>query len=376
MNQQPAVAQFKEKGPPGAPQVEVTRPSPPDSDVAWQAFSNVAIIGMAALAAIAALYFGRSIIMPVAAALIIGITLSPLQKLAAAHRIPPAITGALLVLIFVALLYAVATVLLNGVSEWLARGPELGEIVKQKFRWLEGPLATFRQATKAMTETGGTAAPTVAVETGAATMATQALSVITPAVSEFIVFFGTLLFFLLGIDKLRRQLITHFETRAARLRVVRIWNDIEQNLITYLSTVSVINLGLGTVTALMLWVIGFPNPFAFGALAFVLNYIPYVGPAVLVATLFAVGLIAMPSLGGALLAPALFVALATVEGHFITPSVVGKRLTLSPFLVFLALAFWTWLWGPVGTLMATPLLIVSLVVLSHLFPREETVLPK
>lgn len=376
MNHQPAVAQFKEKGPPGAPQVEVTSPSPPDSDVAWQSFSHIAIVGMAALAAIAALYFGRSIIMPVAAALIVGITLSPLQKLAAAHRMPPAITGALLVLVFFGLLYVVATVLINGVSEWLARGPELGEIVKQKFRWLEGPLATFRQATKAMSETGGTAAPTVAVETGTATIATQALSVITPAVSEFIVFFGTLLFFLLGIDKLRRQLITHFETRAARLRVVRIWNDIEQNLIAYLSTVSVINLGLGTVTALMLWVIGFPNPLAFGALAFVLNYVPYVGPAVLIATLFAVGLIAMPSLGGALLAPALFVAIATVEGHFITPSIVGKRLTLSPFLVFLALAFWTWLWGPVGTLMATPLLIVSLVVLSHLFPREETVLPK
>jgi len=138
---------------------------------------------------------------------------------------------------------------------------------------------------------------------------------------------------------------------------------------------SMINLALGAITTLMLYLIGFPNPITFGLITIALNYIPYLGPAIVAAVLFGVGLVAMPTLYQAALAPALFVAIASVEGHFITPSLVGHRLTLSPFLVFLALVFWTWLWGPVGAFLAVPLLIVSIVVLAHLMPGEEMKLP-
>jgi len=136
-----------------------------------------------------------------------------------------------------------------------------------------------------------------------------------------------------------------------------------------------INVALGATTTLMLYLVGFPNPVTFGLLTALLNYVPYIGPAIVAIMLFCVGLVAMPSLGHAALAPALFVAITTVEGHFITPSLVGRRLTLSPFLVFLALAFWTWLWGPIGAFLAVPLVIVSFVVLGHLLPRDETTLP-
>ncbi len=125
----------------------------------------------------------------------------------------------------------------------------------------------------------------------------------------------------------------------------------------------------------MLALVGFPNPLTFGLLTVVLNFIPYIGPAIIAVVLFCVGLVAMPSLAQAALAPALFVAIATVEGHFLTPAIVGRRLTMSPFLVFLALAFWTWLWGPVGAFLAMPLLIMSFVVLGHLLPREEGTIP-
>src|SRR5213075_2027979 len=125
----------------------------------------------------------------------------------------------------------------------------------------------------------------------------------------------------------------------------------------------------------MLCLVGFPNPVTFGLLVAVLNYIPYIGPAIFAVVLFCVGLVAMPALAQAALAPALFVAIATAEGHFITPSIVGRRLTLSPFLVFLALVFWTWLWGPIGAFLAVPLLIVSFEVLGHIWPREEMNLP-
>jgi predicted PurR-regulated permease PerM len=140
--------------------------------------------------------------------------------------------------------------------------------------------------------------------------------------------------------------------------------------------VTMINAALGVIVALGAWLLGLPNPAIFGLLAALLNYVPYVGPAVMVVVLFGVGLVTFPFLGQALLAPAGLLALTTMEGHFITPTIVGRRLTLNPLLVLLALAFWTWIWGPFGAFLATPLCIIGLVVFNHLFPTDDAKLPE
>jgi predicted PurR-regulated permease PerM len=106
-----------------------------------------------------------------------------------------------------------------------------------------------------------------------------------------------------------------------------------------------------------------------------LNYIPYLGPACMALMLFAVGLVTFSSFGEVLIAPALLIALTTLEGHLITPTVLGRHLTLNPLAVFLAIAFWTWLWGPLGAFLAVPLLIVALVIQGHVFPADEIKLP-
>jgi predicted PurR-regulated permease PerM len=355
-----------------ASQVQVTAPEPPSSaEVSWEELSQFALIGIGFVVAIAAFYFARSILMPVLAATIIGITLSPVQKYAERYRIPPIVTGVALVALFCGGLWLGITLAAAPLTAWVARAPELSGMIKGKLQLLDRPLAVLRELQSALAGVTGGPKPTVAVETNLAQIAQQALFIITPALTELVIFFGTLLFLLVGITRMRRQLIVFFSSRDTRLTVVRIWNDVEQNLIAYLATVTIINLGLGVVTAGLLYVLGFPNPLAFGVLISVLNYVPYIGAAIFVAILFVVGLIALPTLGGALLAPALFVAIATIEGQFITPAIVGHRLTMSPFLVFLALAFWAWLWGPLGAFLATPFLIVCLVVIGHLFPRND-----
>src|SRR5262249_9856161 len=110
-------------------------------------------------------------------------------------------------------------------------------------------------------------------------------------------------------------------------------------------------------------------------LAAILNYIPYIGPAIMVAVLFAVGLVVFPTLGEALVAPLGFVAVTTVEGQFVMPTVVGRHLTINPLTIFLAVAFWAWLWGPFGAFLAVPLCIVGTVTMDHLFPDENPALP-
>jgi predicted PurR-regulated permease PerM len=102
---------------------------------------------------------------------------------------------------------------------------------------------------------------------------------------------------------------------------------------------------------------------------------PYIGPAVTIVILLGVGLMSFESLTQALVAPVVFFAASIVEGEFVTPSIVGLRLALSPLLVFLSVAFWTWFWGPFGALLAVPLLIIGMVALNHVYPTPATKLP-
>jgi predicted PurR-regulated permease PerM len=346
----------------------------PDIPALWRMGAVVATQIMGVLALIAALYFGRSILLPVVAGIVVGITLTPVVKLGKRFNIPMPVSTVLVVFLVVGIIGLVLTFFAAPLTEWIARAPEIGAAVKEKLRVFDYPLLVFHDIKNAIMPAGATGS-TVAVEQNPAEMVGAALVVITPALGQFVVFFGTLIFFLATNNTLRQKLVVAFVTRDGRLRMLRIWNDIEENLIGYVGVVTLINVGLGAVTAVMLYLIGFPNPLTFGLLTVVLNYVPYLGPAIVALVLFGVGVVAMPSLLQAALAPALFVAIATAEGHFITPSIVGRRLTLSPFLVFLALAFWTWLWGPVGAFLAVPLVIVSYVVFGHLWPEQESSLP-
>ena len=129
------------------------------------------------------------------------------------------------------------------------------------------------------------------------------------------------------------------------------------------------------VATLVTRALGFPAPLLWGALAFVLHYIPYVGPGMMHIILFVIGLLTFDTLWPALIAPLFFMTFTFIEGHFLMPNIVGRQLLLHPLAVFLSLAFWAWLWGPIGAFLATPILIMATVASDHLYPRSKTTLP-
>jgi predicted PurR-regulated permease PerM len=202
------------------------------------------------------------------------------------------------------------------------------------------------------------------------------LEFLSPTFTEFLLFFVTLVLFIASWKDLRRALIMNFGDRTSRLRTLRILNDIEEQLGSYLLTVTVINAGVGIATGLICAVTGMPNPAGLGALAATLNYIPIIGPVATFAVLVVVGLVAFPTLTGALMAPLLFGVFTFLEGHFITPTIIGRKLELNALAVLLTLAFWTWLWGPMGGFLSSPLLIVALILKEHLMPVETPQLPE
>ena len=193
---------------------------------------------------------------------------------------------------------------------------------------------------------------------------------LSPTFTEFLLFFATLVLFIASWKDLRRALIMTFADHASRLRTLRILNEIEGHLGGYLLTVTMINLGVGAATGIICAVTGMPNPAGLGALAATLNFFPIIGPVAMFVILTVVGVIAFSTLGAGLIAPLAFVGLTFLEGHFVTPAIIGRRLELNALAVFIALAFWTWLWGPMGGFLSSPLLIVALILKDHLMPDD------
>jgi len=338
----------------------------------WTPAAHMATVGIFVLLLGVCLYFSRPILVPVVAALIIGTTLAPIVKRAVRYRISPWATAVALGAILLIAAATAVTLLASPVSEWIAKAPDVGAAIKQKLYVLDRPLAALRELQEVLLPSAGNV---VAVEPSQLGILTPVVAFVTPAVVAITLFFVTLIFFLATQMDFRRYVVSFFTTRDAKLRFIRISNDIEEHLASYVAVVTMINFGLGVVVAIGAWLFGLPSPVILGLVAMVLNYIPYIGPACTTVVLLGLGLVTFPSLGYALMPPAAFVALATIEGQFITPTVLGHRLTLNPLVVLLAIAFWAWLWGPIGAFLAVPLTIVILVTMTHLFPPEESKLP-
>ena len=357
-------------------QLDLVEPTPVASgEVFWRGTVEMAIIGIFLLLALATLQFSRALLLPATLAVVIGTMMAPLAERLTRLRISPWLASFMLVAVFLATLCVVIVVLSGLVTDWAAKNPNIGLTLRAKLQGLDRPLAALRDLQNGISGQLG-------VDIGAlrfdmtANFIAPLLSILTPAIGQLLLFFGTLFFFLAGHENFRRQLIALSHKRRDRLRVLRIFNDVERNLSSYVGILTLINVAIGSLTATLAALIGLPNPIALGVLAFGLNYVPMIGPAIMAIVLLTVGLVVFPSIGYALLAPAIFIAQSVVEGQFVTPSVVGRRMTMNPFAIFLSVAFWVWLWGPLGALLAMPLLIVFMVARGHLYPSNGVALER
>jgi len=337
----------------------------------WAFASQVAICGIFLIVFVAALDLARPVLLPVTFAFVVGWMLGPLQVRADRAGVPTLITAISLWLLVIVVCNGLVMLLSAPVIDWIDKAPEIGRLLKERLYFLNGPWSALQDLRNAILPEDQTKSAGLDLMT----IVQPVLSVATPALGQVLVFFATLFFVLLGRSSLRRALVVRFDDPEARLRTLKIWNDVEHQLTSYLSVVAIINLVVGLGAAAIAFSVGLPNALAWGVLAFILNFIPYLGAVIMELILLGVGLVTFPTLTHALAAPLLYLVFTTLEGHFITPSIMGRRLTLSPLIVFLSLVFWTWLWGPAGAFLAVPLLIVGLVAIHHIFPKHEPNLP-
>lgn len=355
----------------------VRTPALERSDRLWRRLTQVAIIVIALIVLAAALVAARAVLIPIVAAIIIGSVIGPAIESLGRRGIPTPVASVLLVGLLCVILYGFAAALAGPLADWIDRAPEIGRTMKERFEAFQPALTTlksFVESIEAIGRSTSTGAP-LQVDIADSTVVTSMVSVVTPAIGEFILFIGSLLFFLAGRVQIKRKVVQVIAPRPTRLAALRVFRAIEDRLGAYLVTATFINIGLGVATGLMTWAVGLPNPFLWGALACVLNYIPYVGPAVMTLILTVVGLITFPTILHGFAPMAIFLVLTTIEGQFLMPLIVGRRIYLNPFAVFLSMAVWTWLWGPVGTFLAVPLLIAGKALVDEILLARRPQLP-
>lgn len=330
-----------------------------------------ALVALLIICVVAVLYAAKAFFLPVVMAFVVGTMLSPAAGFLERRRIPRSVSAVLIVTAVAAGGAFIVGLISSPVMEWSTRLPELGSLLKDKLHVFDRLLALWLQLQGML---GGSDAA-AGFQMPKFDWVQPAIEFLSPTFTEFLLFFATLVLFIASWKDLRRALIMTFAEHATRLRTLRILNEIEGQLGGYLLTVTMINLGVGAATGIICAVTGMPNPAGLGALAATLNFFPIIGPVAMFVILTVVGVIAFSTLGAGLIAPLAFGGIIFLEGHFITPTIIGRRLELNALAVFIALAFWTWLWGPMGGFLSSPLLIVALILKEHLLPDDSPQLP-
>ena len=331
-----------------------------------------ALVALLVIAVVTVLYFAKAFFLPVATAFVVGTMLSPAAGYLERHRIPRSVSAVLIVIAACAGLAFIVGLIASPVMEWSTRLPELGALLKEKMHLFDRPLALWQQLQGLL---GGSELPSGSFQMPKFEWVQPTFEFLSPTFTEFMLFAATLILFIASWRDLRRALIMTFADRDTRLRTLRILNEIEGSLGGYLLMVTAINLGVGAATGIICAATGMPNPAGLGALAATLNFFPIIGPVATFVILTAVGVMSFSTLSAGLMAPLAFVGLTFLEGHFVTPTIIGRRLELNALAVLMALAFWTWLWGPMGGFLSSPILIVGLILKEHLMPADAPQLP-
>jgi predicted PurR-regulated permease PerM len=343
-------------------------PEPPPASDEASAVPRWAVIGIFLMLFVAGLAYARAFLMPVVLAVLLQLVFSPIRRQLERLGIPSGIAAALIVgALVVGLLGGVASLAVPA-STWVERAPTIGWELRSKLGELQGVTDGMQRAVRQIEEiaAGGDdpAVQRVKVENerGALTIAMSL-----PGVLAQVLFTLVLLFFLLASGDMFYEKIVHvMPTFPDKRRAIRIARDIERKLSRYLSTITLINAGLGLAVGAAMWWFGMPNPALFGILAFLLNFIPYLGAVFGMAAALIVGILSLETLGQALAVTAVYFLLTTLEGQFVTPYFVGRSLRLNTVVVFFSVTLFAWLWSVVGMLVATPLLVTFRTFAEHI----------
>lgn len=328
------------------------------------------IIAACALAVV--LRVGREVLIPLVAAVLLALVLSGVVETLRRYRIPRGLSAAVLLLLGVFAAGAAIDAVWTPASQWLQDAPRVLRTIEHKVRPARSAVLRLNEiATRASAiantgiETRPGTAPVAPVAPANTVSAMEVLAGTGWALATTVTILALALLLLAAGPPTLARMTAALASDLHAVHVLRIIDAIRVEMGRYYGTLALINLSLGVATALTMWLLGMPNPVLWGAMATVLNFIPYLGSATTLAVLTVVALVTFNSIAHVLLVSASYLALATVEGQIVEPVFFGRRLRLNPIIVFVALWLGGWLWGVAGVIFAVPVLVVAKVAAAH-----------
>ena len=348
-------------------------PGRPDESAVYRKTSRTALIGILILGIVAAIYLARDFLLPVVFAFLIALTFRPAVRKLALYNVPPwaAATGFASILVLTTL---VAAYLASGpISGWIADAPEIQRTFVEKIQHIRSWFSGFVNLTEKIQDAAAPASAAgvqevVIKESGLPALLAMAAGY--PA--HFVVMLSGALviavFLMASGDLFYEKLVRVLPTFTDKKTALRIVYDVEREVSAYLLAFTAINAGVGLAVAISFQLLGMPTPYLWALLAFVLNFIPYIGPITGVALSGLAAIVVFDSIGYALLTPFAYAIFIATESQLVSPYVLGRRLQINSVAILLALAFWAWAWGVAGVIVAVPLLVTFRVFCSHLAP--------
>lgn len=313
------------------------------------------------------LYVGREFLTPVLLSFLISLTLSPVVRAFSRFGMPAWLSATVLVTTTTAFILVLGYVTSGPVTTLISQAPQITTRLKEKAQTFQFSMEKAIKATHeidnatAAVNTENAQTVVIAQPGILSRAAGNALSIATTLAITFV-----LSLFLLASGTLFYEKIVQSVPRLSdKKKLLRVVYSVEREISRYLFTVTVINSCLGIAVGTGLWWLGIPNALVWGVAAAVLNFLPYIGAMMELALVAIISLATFDSLAYALLAPAYVLLCNIMEGQFITPMLVGRRLELNTVAVFVSISFWSWIWGFIGALLAVPLLVVIKVICDH-----------
>jgi predicted PurR-regulated permease PerM len=330
----------------------------PSAPTVFPPAATWALVIMAGLMILSTLQEVRSFAIPTVLALLAAIALEPIARAADRMHISRSISSAVIVLAAIAAVATLVYYVLPTAEEWNRRAPE---VLRKLDGMMRNAISDVTDAVQgpAVNKDGEEVDPIDQLASSSETLL-KSLAVTVPVLISGTLYAAILTFFMLR----ERVLLTRWvmllgSTQSRRRALGRAIRDIQSNVSSYLLAITLINTCLGLVATLMFWLLGLPNPFLWGLLTGVLNFMPYIGPAIMAFIILGVGLVTYPGPQMSFLPVLAILILNTVEGQFVTPLLVGRQMRQSTMTIFMAIAFGAWLWGAAGALLATPVLLVA-----------------
>jgi predicted PurR-regulated permease PerM len=317
---------------------------------------------IAVLATLYTVYFTRELLLPIVAAYFLKLALFPIVRGLRRWGIPESL-GALAVLAVVVGTIAFGAYLLTDpANEWLARAPSILRRAASELRSWRGPVENISRAAEeveAMTnlDARGAEAPAVEVRGPSLTnLLFQSTGNFLATVTATVV----LLYLLLAAgDLFLRKVITILPRIEDKVAAVELSRELERTISHYLLTVTAINFGLGVAVGFCMHWLGMPNAVLWGLMVALFNFVPYVGAIASAAVLFFAAFVTFQEVPWSLVVVGVFVALNTLENSFITPTILGRRMSMNPVAIFIAMIFFGWAWGIYGIVLAVPILAAA-----------------